>query len=133
MADIYEFKCTSCDYRAEVSGGRSRGFEWESKTVLCRNCKELGTESKPLEAPRSDEQVPSENEVVSEFKALFQELDSDDDEFTEDAESLFGYHLDLSKCHRQNHTLVDWPIKGHYECPKCSEQMVRGECVMNID
>lgn len=150
MADIYEFKCTECDYVANVSGGRDRGFEWESKTVLCRNCKELGDDSTSIASPWDDEQQ-SESEIqesMAFFKeaasiapgadALFEDWDPDGEEADEsveeiDAESLFGHSLDVENCKREGHTLIDWPTGGNYECPKCAQQMLRGEVVMNID
>ncbi|OHB44928.1 MAG: hypothetical protein A2178_02385 [Planctomycetes bacterium GWC2_49_10] len=41
MGSIYRYKCAACNYQAEVSGGKDRGFEIFTETKVCLNCKEV--------------------------------------------------------------------------------------------
>jgi hypothetical protein len=38
MGTSYVFTCQSCDYSAEVSGGRDFGFTAVVQTMVCRDC-----------------------------------------------------------------------------------------------
>lgn len=41
MGVWYEYKCGSCGYRAEVSGGDDAGMVANTTTILCEECQEL--------------------------------------------------------------------------------------------
>lgn len=41
MGTINEYRCSKCDYSAQVSGGTDCGFEVYTKTVYCGDCAEL--------------------------------------------------------------------------------------------
>jgi rubredoxin len=41
MGEITNYKCTSCDYEADIAAGRSCGFERVVETISCRDCREL--------------------------------------------------------------------------------------------
>lgn len=41
MGGTYIFKCSSCGYSAEVSGGKDRGFVIFTETKVCQDCREL--------------------------------------------------------------------------------------------
>ena len=41
MGAIYEYRCASCGYEAEVSGGDDAGMIVSTTTVLCAGCEEL--------------------------------------------------------------------------------------------
>src|SRR5258705_376436 len=41
MGRSYWFECSKCGYRAQVSGGPDRGFNFYLQTVSCVNCKRL--------------------------------------------------------------------------------------------
>jgi hypothetical protein len=41
MAQIRQYRCPKCDYRAEVSGGEDRGLEIYTQTIVCKDCREL--------------------------------------------------------------------------------------------
>lgn len=41
MGRLLRWKCESCGYEAEVSGGRDRGFIAVTETMVCRKCSEL--------------------------------------------------------------------------------------------
>jgi len=41
MGRSYLFECSKCGYRAKVSGGADRGFDFHVQTVLCLDCKAL--------------------------------------------------------------------------------------------
>jgi hypothetical protein len=41
MGRTYLFECSRCEYRAKVSGGEDRGFNFFVQTILCRDCRGL--------------------------------------------------------------------------------------------
>ena len=41
MGTLYQFRCESCDYGTEVSGGRDCGMASATVTILCETCREL--------------------------------------------------------------------------------------------
>jgi hypothetical protein len=41
MGTLYAFKCKRCRYEAEVSGGPDAGMICETRTIVCRTCREL--------------------------------------------------------------------------------------------
>jgi hypothetical protein len=41
MGRSYFFECARCGYKAKISGGADRGFNFHVQTVLCRDCKAL--------------------------------------------------------------------------------------------
>lgn len=41
MGQISKFTCPGCNYEAEVSGGRDRGFFSRTATIACEQCKML--------------------------------------------------------------------------------------------
>ena len=41
MGALYDFRCGSCGYQAEVSGGEDRGMASATTTILCETCQEL--------------------------------------------------------------------------------------------
>jgi uncharacterized paraquat-inducible protein A len=56
MGKLFEFRCASCGYRREVSGGTDVGMTSATATVVCANCSELydvAVSDKPWEAGRS--------------------------------------------------------------------------------
>ena len=69
MGETYLFKCPSCGYSTEVSGGKDRGFVIFTETKVCQACRELvdvvvATEkgvnaAKPTPIPRAEQQCPN--------------------------------------------------------------------------
>ena len=41
MGQLYQFECSNCGYRAEVSGGDDRGIAAATTTIACRACRRL--------------------------------------------------------------------------------------------
>ncbi len=41
MGTLYQFRCESCGYEAQVSGGRDCGMASRTDTILCERCREL--------------------------------------------------------------------------------------------
>ena len=41
MGTCYQFRCESCGYDAQVSGGRDIGMQAVVRTMFCRGCCEL--------------------------------------------------------------------------------------------
>ena len=41
MGQTYEFRCPSCGYRAEVSGGDDAGMVACTTTIICEDCRKL--------------------------------------------------------------------------------------------
>jgi hypothetical protein len=41
MGTLYQFRCESCGYETEVSGGRDCGMASATVTILCETCYEL--------------------------------------------------------------------------------------------
>ncbi|MEZ0324451.1 MAG: hypothetical protein ACAH95_00970 [Fimbriimonas sp.] len=58
MAQIRQFRCPGCDYRAEVSGGEDRGLEVYTQTVVCNECKEIrDVPARRFELPKDKQQI----------------------------------------------------------------------------
>ncbi len=76
MAQIRQFRCPNCDFRAEASGGEDRGLEIYIQTVVCNECKELlDVPMRRFELPKDKAQVfpdPQQKPLLSawvKFKA----------------------------------------------------------------
>ena len=41
MGQTFTFRCTSCSYSANVSGGEDEGMTVKTTTVLCEDCRKL--------------------------------------------------------------------------------------------
>jgi Zn finger protein HypA/HybF involved in hydrogenase expression len=58
MGTRYGFRCESCGYQAEVSGGRDAGMATLTATVACEDCRRLydvPTSEHPLDRNRENE------------------------------------------------------------------------------
>lgn len=41
MGELNFFECSSCNYHAEVSGGKDRGFVAFTQTKVCQDCRQV--------------------------------------------------------------------------------------------
>ncbi len=58
MAQIRQFRCPNCDFRAEVSGGEDRGLEVYIQTVVCKECTEIrDVPARRFELPEDREKI----------------------------------------------------------------------------
>jgi hypothetical protein len=41
VGKTFQFECSQCQYRAQISGGADAGLDCDVQTVVCRDCREL--------------------------------------------------------------------------------------------